>query len=351
MRTGSHALPHASSATCLVPSLRVRCLRAGGAILDGHLQTLAAACPPENKLVEVLDMHKVFMLHKLQLRRKYLTSLLGYLLYVCLLLWLSVYVMVRCYSMVPDDLLNQLSSNRMRCATNALAIALQKWQPSSAMLLRERQALRDFIMDEPFSVNASDLVYKKTSEHVATPEEFWQWSYGPLLGSFFTNSSSDLPSPLLFSNVLIGTIRLRQVRSRPESCRSDSDSDSEHDLRGLAAASSSLQCYQQFEQGVTEDTKAFGLRQQYAYAVHGSSIKGSPTFASVGLKSGAWSKPPIRDNSCGDQPLTGVPCLRPGPRRDRPAHIELRRRRICCESAPIQNWCHADAGANGGGLY
>ena len=35
---------------------------------------------------------------------------------------------------------------------------------------------------------------------------------------------------------------------------------------------------------------------------------------------GAWSGTPIRDTSCCCHPLTGVPYLRPGPRR-RPAHI------------------------------
>ena len=38
-----------------------------------------------------------------------------------------------------------------------------------------------------------------------------------------------------------------------------------------------------------------------------------------GPEAGAWSKPPIRDTSCGCHPLTGVPYLRFGPRRARAA--------------------------------
>ena len=56
-------------------------------------------------------------------------------------------------------------------------------------------------MDEEFSANASELVFKKSYADIMTTQEFWQWVYGPLVAAVFSSETSDEPAPMLFSNI------------------------------------------------------------------------------------------------------------------------------------------------------
>ena len=50
-------------------------------------------------------------------------------------------------------------------------------------------------------------------------------------------------------------------------------------------------------------------------------------------KESAWSRTPIRDTSCWCHPLTGVPCLRPGPRRRWKAGVQRAAVKLACAVA------------------
>ena len=83
-----------------------------------------------------------------------------------------------------------------------------------------------------------------------------------------------------------------------------------------------------------------------------SELLGFMPFYFAGLVDKVWSGTPIRDNGCCYHPLTGVPCLRPGPRKGHarqgwPADVAepLRPRRVC-ESEPLRRSCPQLKGAS-----
>ena len=46
----------------------------------------------------------------------------------------------------------------------------------------------------------------------------WQWVDGPLTAAFYPDNSTDDPQPLLYSNHLVGSVQLRQVRVHETPC-------------------------------------------------------------------------------------------------------------------------------------
>ena len=60
-------------------------------------------------------------------------------------------------------------------------------------------------------------------------------------------------------------------------------------------------------------------RAEAAYEItHQAILPAVRARGGLAVQEGAWSETPIRDTSCCDHPLTGVPYLRPGPRRSLP---------------------------------
>ena len=62
------------------------------------------------------------------------------------------------------------------------------------------------------------MSFKKNHFDIMTEDELWQWVDGPLTAAFYPDDSSEIPQPLLYSNLLIGSIQLRQVRVRDTEC-------------------------------------------------------------------------------------------------------------------------------------
>ena len=91
--------------------------------------------------------------------------------------------------------------------------------PSSTGFLVHQEALTDLLLDEEFGVVAN---HKKSWYDVMTPQEMWQWADGPLTEAFYGGPAALTdepgPSPLLWTNRLIGGIQLRQIRVRPNKC-------------------------------------------------------------------------------------------------------------------------------------
>lgn len=141
--------------------------------------------------------------------------------------------------------------------------------PQSTDLLRQREALEDLLLDEEFSTNASDLVFKKTFADVMTEQELWQWLHGPLVQAMFPEDGM-----ILRSNVLLGTVQLRQVRTENETCTDvhsqyqqpdggDKDSHVSYWVRKAATAhiGTTPSCFRAAEQGSSgrhESTESYG---------------------------------------------------------------------------------------------
>ena len=86
--------------------------------------------------------------------------------------------------------------------------------PNAVGLMKHQDAIIDLVLDEEFP----DVSFKKNHFDIMTEDELWQWVDGPLTAAFYPDDSSEIPQPLLYSNLLIGSIQLRQVRVRDTEC-------------------------------------------------------------------------------------------------------------------------------------
>jgi hypothetical protein len=92
--------------------------------------------------------------------------------------------------------------------------------PDTTMLLKQREAIADLLLDEEFSVPG--LTFKKSYADIMTREELWQWTQGPLRQFLVQNDGTaeapDSRGHVLMHNKLVGSIQVRQHRVRAWDC-------------------------------------------------------------------------------------------------------------------------------------
>ena len=165
----------------------------------------------------------------------------------------------------------------------ALMMTVIYQMPSSTMVLKQMEAIQDLLFDEEFA----DANYKKNFYEIMVMEEMWSWVDGPLTHAIFPCVSDDrvlnqaednpcdvghrpseIPLPLLGSNWLLGSVRVRQVRVMQQECIS-----AEEDHHVLDP--SRLTCYPNWDP-VYESKESFGDENEYTYTADlGSALRGS----------------------------------------------------------------------------
>ena len=76
--------------------------------------------------------------------------------------------------------------------------------------------LLDSIVDEPFRFEDSHV--KKTFYDIGGVEDYHQWVEGPLLSALYTDNANSMHAEIGELSTLIGSIRIRQVRAKPQKC-------------------------------------------------------------------------------------------------------------------------------------
>ena len=117
-----------------------------------------------------IDLHRVDLLHQLALRRRFIISMVFYVPYLILLMYLTLSVF-----------------------------------PSPATSLRGREAVNGVFLEEEFE----NVSFGKSFKDVANEEELWEWVRGPLSSGVYQDE--EYPQPILYSNLLMGCIQFRQV--------------------------------------------------------------------------------------------------------------------------------------------
>jgi hypothetical protein len=131
-----------------------------------------------DNIVRVLDMWDVYKKNEDQDRQVYCCAALSYVVY-----WLL------------------------------LMLQLGK-MPNSGGLMKHQEAVVDLVLDEEFP----DVSFKKNFHDIMTEDELWQWTDGPLTAAFYPDDTTEEPQPLLYSNVLVGSVQIRQVRVAASEC-------------------------------------------------------------------------------------------------------------------------------------
>lgn len=116
---------------------------------------------------------------------------------------------------------NQNQDRQMHCCAALsyviywLLLMLQLGKmPNSVGLMKHQEAIEDLVLDEEFP----DVSFKKNFHDVMTEQEMWQWADGPLTAAFYPDDTTEEPQPLLYSNVLVGSVQVRQARVGDGDC-------------------------------------------------------------------------------------------------------------------------------------
>ena len=137
--------------------------------------------------------------------------------------------------------------------------------PNSAGLMKHQEAIEDLVLDEEFP----DVSFKKNFHDVMTEQEMWQWADGPLTAAFYPDDTSEEPQPLLYSNVLVGAVHIRQVRVSDSDCT---------DL--LADIDPSARCAPRWNEYYADDSPFGGSTgQTYQSTSFDSILEGPRVFA------------------------------------------------------------------------
>ena len=143
--------------------------------------------------------------------------------------------------------------------------------------LRFGSHLSDKFIDEEF--DQSDAHIKKTFFDIGTMEEFWQWVNGPLVGGLYPEDGASRNGRGLIDDVsvVIGSIRMRQVRAKPHTC--------ENDIGVSSKILPPLGCLRDRVTSVGEfQTEPFGPGNKYKY-----SKPTSPLFENIVIGDRYWN--------------------------------------------------------------